>query len=234
VQRHVLGGSEMNFPKCAMTVLAAFAVMSSQYALAVEDIATRKARLQRENAAEYQEGFAAYSLLKYDDAIAKMTSVIDRNALSASAIASAHEVRALSLIAKKDCKSAVPDLLKSVEIKGETAESLATLSYCYGENGDRVHEANLLDKAITLAPENAAFRRSRCVMKFNAKDYAGALPDCEFASKAKPDDVGMLEASGQSAEMLKQNDKAKAFYQSLLRLKPDSKTAIEGLKRVGG
>ncbi|MEQ1865509.1 MAG: tetratricopeptide repeat protein, partial [Micropepsaceae bacterium] len=78
------------------------------------------------------------------------------------------------------------------------------------------------------------YRSARCIMLFNRKDFAGALPDCEKALAASPDNKNLLTATSQAAEQVGNKPRAAELYRRLLALDPGNPTATEGLKRTTG
>ena len=90
------------------------------------------------------------------------------------------------------------------------------------------------DLAIKADPAAPMYRSARCILLFNRKDFAGALPDCEKALEAAPQDKNLLLAASQAAEQSGNRARAAELYRKLLALDPANPTATEGLKRVGG
>ncbi len=91
-----------------------------------------------------------------------------------------------------------------------------------------------LDSAVKVDPDAVLYRSARCVLLFNRKDFAGALPDCEKALAASPDDKNLLMATSQAAEQAGNTQRAAELYRKLLAVDPGNPVATEGLKRTAG
>ena len=87
--------------------------------------------------------------------------------------------------------------------------------------------------AIEADPEAPAYRKSRCILLFNRMNYAAALPDCEKALAAAPNDKNLMLATSQAAEQTGNRARAAELYRRLLAAEPGNAVAAEGLKRVG-
>jgi tetratricopeptide (TPR) repeat protein len=91
-----------------------------------------------------------------------------------------------------------------------------------------------LDSAVKVDPDAHMFRSARCIILFNKKDFAGALPDCEKALLASPDDKNLLTAASQAAEQTGNRARAAEHYRKLLAVDPGNPVATEGLQRTSG
>ena len=141
--------------------------------------------------------------------------------------------RGIAYQMKKDCASAVADFDKAAETlnKGDLFYSRAA---CHLELKQDDKALADFDLAIKADPEAPVYRSARCILLFNRKDFTGALPDCEKALLATPNDKNLLLAASQAAEQSGNRPRAAELYRKLLALDPGNPVATEGLKRVGG
>lgn len=213
-------------------VLVSSSVMPS-YAL--EDPASRRARLQREAQGLPNEALEALNKQDADTAIKLYTKAIDSGAFRGQpeTMGQLYYGRGLAYRLKKDCTNAIPDFDKAAELinKGDVFFSRAA---CYLEANQEDKALADFDLAIKADPEAAGYRKARCILVFNKKDFAGALPDCEKALASAPDDKNLLLAASQAAEQTGNRPRAAELYRKLLTVDPGNPVATEGLKRVGG
>ena len=134
---------------------------------------------------------------------------------------------------KKDCVAAIADFDKAAETltDGDLYYSRAA---CYLELKQDDKALADLDLAVKVDPDAVLYRSARCILLFNRKDFAGALPDCEKALSATPDNKNLLTATSQAAEQVGNKPRAAELYRRLLAADPGNPTATEGLKRTAG
>lgn len=204
-------------------------------ALAVEGVAERQARKRIEAQKYPNQALEAFSAGKFDDAIELYTKAIDSRAFNdqPDTMGNIYFGRGNAYRGKGDCVSAIADYTKALEYtkKGDIYFSRAA---CYlDQKQDDLALADI-DSAIKTDPQAAAYRSARCIMLFNRKDFAGALPDCEKALVAAPNDKNLLTAASQAAEQLGDRARAADYYRRLLAADPGNPVATEGLKRTAG
>ncbi len=213
-------------------VLVSTAVMP---AYSVEDPASRRARLQREAQGLPNEALEALNRQDADTAIKLYTKAIDSGAFRSQpeTLGQLYFGRGLAYRLKKECNNAIPDFDKAAELinKGDVFFSRAA---CHLEMNQEDKALADFDLAIKADAEAPAYRKARCILLFNKKDFANAMPDCEKALAAAPDDKNLLLATSQAAEQTGNRARAAELYRKLLAVDPGNPVATEGLKRVGG
>lgn len=220
-----------------LTALLAVVLVSSTVmtALAIEDAASRRARQQREAQGLPNEAMEALNRQDAETAIKLYTKAIDSGAFRGQpeTLGQLYYGRGLAYRLKKDCTNAIPDFDKAAELinKGDVFFSRAA---CYLEMNQEDKALADFDLAIKADGEAPAYRKARCILLFNKKDFAGALPDCEKALSAAPDDKNLILATSQAAEQTGNRARAAELYRKLLVVDPGNPVATEGLKRVGG
>ena len=202
---------------------------------AVEGVAERQAR-KRQEAQQYpQKAQEALQNNNPDLAIEFFTKAIDSKAFNdqPQTIGKIYFGRGNAYRAKKDCVSAIADYTKAAETIDD-GDLFFSRAACYIELKDDDKALADLDMAVKVDPDAVMYRSARCIMLFNRKDFAGALPDCEKALAAAPDDKSLLTAISQASEQTGNKQRAAEAYRKLLALDPGNQIATEGLKRVGG
>jgi tetratricopeptide (TPR) repeat protein len=204
-------------------------------ASAIEDASMRRERQKREAQNYPNAALEAYNKKDYDLAIELYTKAIDSGAFRGQpeTIGQLYYGRGLSFRAKKDCATAVADFDKAAETinKGELFFARAA---CHLDLNQEDKALVDLDLAIKTDPEAPMYRSARCILLFNRKDFAGALPDCEKALLATPTDKNLLLAASQAAEQSGNRPRAAELYRKIIAIEPGNPVATEGLKRVGG
>lgn len=202
---------------------------------AVEDVATRQARKRAEAQQLPNQALEALQAKDFDRAIELYTKAINSGAFKdqPDTIGALYFNRGNAYRQKGDCTNAVADYteaLKHVE-KGDIYFSRAA---CYLDQKQEDLALADLDAAVKTDPSAFGYRSARCILLFNRKDFAGALPDCEKALTSKPDDKNLLTAAAQAAEQVGNRARAAELYAKLQSVDPGNPVATEGLKRVGG
>jgi tetratricopeptide (TPR) repeat protein len=221
------------FASLLMTIMVA-TIASPTPAFAVEGVSERQQRKKLEAQKYPNQAQEALNENKPDLAIELFTKAIDSRAFNdqPDALGNIYFGRGNAFRSKGDCTAAVADYTKALEYvkKGDIYFSRAA---CYLDlKQDDLALADF-DAAIKVDPDAAAYRSARCIMLFNRRDFAGALPDCEKALAAKPTDKNLLTASSVSAEQTGNTKRAAELYRRLLAADPGNPLAIEGLQRTG-
>lgn len=212
------------------TMAAAIAVP----AFAVEGVSERQQRKKLEAQKWPNQAQEALNNNNPDLAIELFTKSIDSRAFNdqPDAMGNLYFGRGNAYRRKGDCTAAVADYTKALEFiqKGDIYFSRAA---CYLElKQDDLALADL-DSAVKVDPDAASYRSARCILLFNRKDFAGALPDCEKALTAMPNDKNLLTAASQAAEQTGNRPRAAELYRRLLAADPGNPVATEGLQRTG-
>ena len=202
---------------------------------AVEGVSERQARKRLEAQKYPNQAQEAMQAKNYDLAIELYTKAIDSKAFKdqPQTIGELYFGRGTAHQAKKDCVAAIADFDKAAETLND-----GDLFYARGACRLELKQDDLaladFDKAVQVDPAAAMYRSARCIMLFNRKDFAGALPDCEKALAASPDNKSLLTATSQAAEQVGNKPRAAELYRRLLAADPGNPTATEGLKRTAG
>jgi tetratricopeptide (TPR) repeat protein len=215
----------------ALATIALFTLPSS----AIETAADRRARQQQDAQNYPNEALDAMNKKNPDLAIELYTKAIDSGAFNNTPdmLGQIYYGRGLAFRMKKDCATAIKDFDKAATLinKGDLFFSRAACHLDLNQEDAALVDFDLAIKADPAAP---MYRSARCILLFNRKDFAGALPDCEKALEATPQDKNLLLAASQAAEQSGNRARAAELYRKLLALDPANATATEGLKRVGG
>jgi tetratricopeptide (TPR) repeat protein len=218
----------------SLGVLAVVVAMAAP-AFGVEDIATRRARKKIEAQQYPSQASEALQDKNPDLAIELFTKAIDSRAFDdqPQTLGEIYYGRGNAYRMKKDCPSAIKDYDKAAETLRE-GDLYFTRAACHLElQHDDLALADL-DTAIKIDPEAVMYRSARCILLFNRKEFATALPDCEKALAAQPADKGLLTATSQANEQVGNKARAAEVYRKLLAVDPGNQIATEGLQRTGG
>jgi tetratricopeptide (TPR) repeat protein len=214
----------------SIAIIAAIAIP----AFAVEGVSERQSRKKLE-AQKYP--YQAQEALQNNDpdlAIDLFTKAISSRAFDdqPDTMGNLYFGRGNAYRKKGDCANAITDYTKALEYtkKGDIYFSRAA---CYIEMKQEDLALPDLDAAVKTDPDAFSYRSARCILLFNRKDFAGALPDCEKALTAVPNDKNLLTAASQSAEQTGNTQRAAELYRRLLAADPGNPVATEGLQRTG-
>lgn len=213
-----------------LVVIGAMAVQ----ALAVEGVSERQARKRMEAQKYPNQAQEALQAGNVDRAIELFTKAIDSKAFKDQQLGEIYFGRGTAYRIKKDCTSAVADFDKAVEAGLTDGDLFFSRAACYLEMGQEDKALADLDMAVKQDPNAVMYRSARCILLFNRKDFAGALPDCEKALAGAPDDKSLLTAASQANEQVGNRARAAELYQRLLTADPGNPIATEGLKRTAG
>lgn len=204
-------------------------------AFAVEGVAERRARKKIEAQKYPNQANEALQAKEFDRAIELFTKAIDSGAFDdqPDTLGAIYFGRGNAYRQKGDCQAAIADYTKAATLteKGDIYFSRAA---CHLEMKQDDLALADLDSAVKLDPSAPAYRSARCILLFNRKDFAGALPDCEKALAAEPNNKNLLLAASQAAEQAGNRARAAELYARLLALDPGNPVATEGLARTRG
>jgi tetratricopeptide (TPR) repeat protein len=209
----------------AAFLAAALVGTIAQPLVASADMTERRERQMREARDLPSKALEALNAQDADRAIALYTRAIESGVFRSEpeTLGQLYLERATAHRLKNDCTSAIADFTKA-------AEYIRKGDIFFGQEDKALADFGL---AIEADPEAPAYRKSRCIMLFNKMDYAAALPDCEKALAAAPNDKNLLLATSQAAEQTGNRARAAELYRRLLAAEPGNPVATEGLKRVG-
>ena len=210
-----------------------------QEALAVLDQA--RSRFNQLNfTLEFYTGVAQAQLERYKEAIshlvsaellAKTTEPARLNHIFYYQLGSTHERMG-------EIDQAVKAFRKALEISPDYPDAMNYLGYMWAERGENLEEARkLIERAIELEPENAAFLDSMAWVLFKLGQPKEALPHMEkalsFSEEADPtlyDHLGDIQAA------LQNYPEARAAYEKALEGKPDEaiRQKLEDAERRAG
>jgi tetratricopeptide (TPR) repeat protein len=214
-----------------LTITASFTLP----AFAVEGVAERQARKRAEAQQLPNQALEALQAKEFDRAIELYTKAINSGAFKdqPDALGAMYFNRGNAYRQKGDCTSAIADYTKALEYvqKGDLYFSRAA---CYLEQKQDDLALADFDSAVKTDPSAVSYRNARCILLFNRKDFAGALPDCEKALTAQPNDKNLLTAAAQANEQVGNRARAAELYRQLLAVDPGNPVATEGLKRTAG
>jgi tetratricopeptide (TPR) repeat protein len=221
-----------------LLVIAGLLVVVASYAapsFAVEGVSERQSRKRLEAQKYPQQAQEAMQAKNYDLAIELYTKAIDSKAFKdqPQTMGELYFARGAAHQAKKDCVAAIADFDKATETLSD-GDLFYSRGVCYLELKQDDKALADFDMAVKVDPDAALYRMARCIMLFNRKDFAGALPDCEKALTADPNNKNLLTAASQAAEQVGDKTRAAEFYRRLLAVDPGNPTATEGLKRTAG
>jgi tetratricopeptide (TPR) repeat protein len=213
-----------------VAVTSVTSVTAPAYAAGIDDMRARAAQRVK---LEGGLGDEALDAQKYDEAIEHYTKAIEANACGGDC-GRYYFKRGLAYQGKEDCAKAVADYEKAGETLTDNGELYFNEWVCQTKLNQLDPALASLNKAIKVNPDSTIYRDARCIILFNKKDFAGALPDCEMTLGSAPDDKQMLYATAMSAEQTGDKAKAAKYYKHLLDLDHGNTQASDGLKRVGG
>jgi tetratricopeptide (TPR) repeat protein len=218
----------------AALLAAALVGTMAQPFVASADLSERRERQMREARDLPSKALEALNAQDADRAIALYTRAIDSGAFrnEPETLGQLYLERANAHLMKNDCNAAIADFTKAAEYirKGEIFFRRAS---CYMDMNQEDRALADFGLAIEADPEAPAYRKSRCILLFNRMNYAAALPDCEKALAAAPNDKNLMLATSQAAEQTGNRARAAELYRRLLAAEPGNAVAAEGLKRVG-
>jgi tetratricopeptide (TPR) repeat protein len=218
----------------AAFLAAALAVTMALPQLASADMTERRERQMREARDLPSKALDALNAQDADRAIALYTKAIESGVFRSEpeTLGQLYLERATAHRMKNDCTSAIADFTKAAEYirKGDIFFGRAA---CYLEMNQEDKALADFGLAIEADPEAPAYRKSRCILLFNKMDYTAALPDCEKALAAAPNDKNLLLATSQAAEQTGNRSRAAELYRRLQAADPGNPVATEGLKRAG-
>jgi tetratricopeptide (TPR) repeat protein len=215
------------------TMAAAIVLPTTSYA--VEGVSERQQRKKIEAQKLPNQAQEALNNNDPDRAIELFTKAIQSRAFDdqPDALGNLYFGRGNAYRRKSEWALAIADYTKALEYikKGDVYFSRAA---CYLELKQEDLALADLDASVKTDPDAVSYRHARCILLFNRKDFAGALPDCEKALAATPNDKNLLTAAAQAAEQTGNPTRAAELYRRLLAADPGNPIATEGLQRTGG
>jgi len=202
-------------------------------AFAVEGVAERRARKAAEAQKYPQQATEALQQNNPDRAIELFTKAIESKTFTDQNLGELYFGRGTAHRMKKDCTAALADFDKATETLND-GDLYFSRAACYLDLKEEDKALADIDTAVKKDPDAVMYRGARCIILFNRKDFAGALPDCERALAGAPEDKNVLMAASQAAEQTGNKARAGELYRKLLAVDPGNPTATEGLKRTGG
>ena len=123
-------------------------------------------------------------------------------------------------------------LRKLIQLRPDNAQAYNALGYSYADRNIRLTEAReLIEKALTLAPDDSFILDSLGWVLFRQGDFPGALAQLEKAY-AKRDDVEIAAHLGEVLWALGRQDEARRTLQEALKKSPDSEALMNTLKKL--
>jgi tetratricopeptide (TPR) repeat protein len=210
--------------------VASFLALSNSFA----NLEERKEAKHKEALKLTQQAGNKMKEKAWAEAIDMYTKAIELSALNEKGEAQTRLNRAIAYMNTTQCEKAVPDLDLALATLVDEPSIYFTRALCRAQLKQSELAFSDIGKAIELKPAEASFRRVRCLMYYNERKIAEAMPDCDLALAANPDDLIVLQAVGSGQESLKNFAQARKAYQKILEKTPDDKTALDGLKRLEG
>ncbi|MEI7850438.1 MAG: tetratricopeptide repeat protein [Kiritimatiellales bacterium] len=125
---------------------------------------------------------------------------------------------------------------KVIETGDKTTKAAAQnyIAYMWAERGEKLDMGlELVQKALTVDPENGAFLDTLGWIYYMQGRYAAALDELKKASAFVGDDPSVWEHIGDTYLKLGNLDEASKHWKKALKLEPDSKRLIERLEANG-
>lgn len=198
------------------------------YDQAVADY-TKAIALKPDGADAYSNrGLAYFSKDLYEQAIADYTRAI----VLKPDYADAYDDRGNAYYKKGLYDQAIADFTQAIVLKPDFA-------YAYGNRGITYYRKGLYDqaiadytKAIALKPDYVHAYANRARAYHQTGRDAQGLPDAEKAVALYSSGEPVVEIRAEIYEKLGRRDEAIADYRAALKLQPDLKSALDGLKRI--
>ncbi len=122
-----------------------------------------------------------------------------------------------------DLKAAEAYALQAIQAKSNYLDAYFLLSQIEVATENIQGAINSVTAASVIDPTNPAIFFQLGLLKYNIKDYTGAIKDLEKAVTMTPDYANAKYFLGLSYEVTKQHDKAILQFQDLAKTNPDSK-----------
>ena len=123
-------------------------------------------------------------------------------------------------------------LRKLIQLRPDNAQAYNALGYSYAERNIRLTDAReLIEKALTLAPDDSFILDSLGWVLFRQGDLPGALVQLEKAY-AKRDDAEIAAHLGEVLWALGRKDEAQRTMQDALKKSPDNEALRNALKKL--
>jgi TonB family protein len=127
---------------------------------------------------------------------------------------------------------AIADDTQAIALKPDYAEAYDNRGFAYDDKG--LYDQAIADytQAIALKPDYADAYVNRAWVYHQAGRDAQGLPDAEKAVALASSNAFDIEIRAEIYEKLGRRDEAIADYRAALKLQPDLKSALDGLKRI--
>jgi len=90
--------------------------------------------------------------------------------------------------------AAASDFRKTVELAPDDPESLFNLALVYGRKGETASALDAYERGLKLQPDNSTANQNYALLLIAERRFRDAIPPLERLSKAKPQDVAVIEA----------------------------------------
>jgi tetratricopeptide (TPR) repeat protein len=211
--------------------LAGVHIARQQPAEALELLQKARAKFKLTFVLEFYSGIAHGMMENWTEALTRLTSaeVLARttepnrlNHLFYYQLGSVHE-------RSGNIPEAVKHLKKALELSPDYADALNYLGYMWADRGENLDEArSMIERAVKIEPENAAFLDSLAWVLFKLKRSEEALTWMQKAitlseGPGEEPDQTLYDHLGDIHLDLKQTDLAREAYTKALAVKPDDK-----------
>lgn len=130
--------------------------------------------------------------------------------------------RAQLEIARGDAKAARPFVDAALTLKGDYIPALLLMAQLDLNDGDLDKAIEKAEAASVFEPSNPVIRFQVGLLKYEAKDYAGARDALEAAVTLAPDYANAHFYLGRVYLELKEGDKARSEFEAILKYNPDN------------
>lgn len=124
------------------------------------------------------------------------------------------------------------NLRKVIELKPDNAHAYNALGYSFADRNQRLEEASaLIDKALAMAPDDAAILDSKGWINYRRGDLPGAVEMLQKALAARPDpEIGAH--LGEVLWQMGRKSEADKVWEESLKLAPDNEVLNKTIKRL--
>ncbi len=166
-------------------------------------------------------------------AIAGCTALIQQHPSPKEALAAAYSKRGVAYLRAGRYDPAIADFTKAIALAPDFAEAWNNRATAYGAKGRYDRAIADATRAIALKPDYPLAYSNRARARHLKGQDAEALTDAEKAAALAPTNIAILRSLAEIHETLGRRDAAVAEYRAMLKLDPDQRSAMAGLKRLG-